>query len=559
MAISYPILSLLSITQFVISQQKTYTISDSLKSKNYEYLDERIDIFKRDPSKAEPYVVYYLLKAKSEKNSLEIVNGYKNYLLLQSDDKSKLIYTDSMVYAARKSQNNALIGSAYLSKGIVYYSQKKYADALDNYIIANDFISKTKDEYLIYKVKYNMALIKYYLGLYDESLALFKDCVNHFKNTNDRAYLNSLHSLGLTYNKLGNYGLCSETNKIGLLAGRQLNNREMECYFMHSEGINQYSKQNYALSIKIIKSTLSCIRANKDFANETLGDLYIGKSYWALNRKQQALHYFDKADRMLDERQYVRPELQEMYELLIDYYITKKKSEVGLYYINRLLKADSISNATYKYLYGKVVKDYDTKKLRTEKKKIEIALNRKKYRELIFIIIINLLVCTSCYLVYRNLRNRRNYRKKFAELMSKNEKVKDSAKLKKIPMEELDVNPDAVIILLKQLEKFERDKKFLEMDWTLVKLAASFNSNTKYLSKVIYFHRGKKFADYINDLKIDYLIELMKTNRMLRNYTNKALAEEAGFSTTQRFTNAFYSRVEISPTFFIRELERQQL
>lgn len=143
--------------------------------------------------------------------------------------------------------------------------------------------------------------------------------------------------------------------------------------------------------------------------------------------------------------------------------------------------------------------------------------------------------------------------------MDENEKTKDTAKLKKIPLDELDINPDAVVALLKQLEKFERDKKFLEMDWTLVKLAASFNSNTKYLSKVIYFHRGKKFVDYINDLKIDYLIELLKTNKVIRNYTNKALAEEVGFSTTQRFTNAFYSRVKISPTFFIKELERQQL
>lgn len=555
----YPILFLLLATQFTVAQQKTYPISDSLQSKNFEYLDERIDLFKRDPSKAAPYIISYLSKAKSEKNSQEIVNGYKNHLLLQRDEKSKLIYTDSMVYAAKKSKNNALIGSAYLSRGVVYYAQKKYADALDNYIIANDFISKTKDDYLFYKIKYNMALIKYYLGLYDESLVLFKDCVNHFKNNNDRAYLNSLHSLGLTYNKLGNYGLCSETNKIGLEEGKRLNISEMEHYFHHSEGVNQYFKQNYVLSIKIIQSALPGIRSNKDFANETVGYLYIGKSYWALQNTQQALYYFNKADKMLSEKQYIHPELRAMYELLIDYYITKKKSEAGLYYINKLLKTDSISNVTYKYLYGKVLKDYDTKKLLTEKKKIETALNRKKYTEIIFISIISLLVCSSCYLTYRNLRNRKNYGKKFADLMDENEKTKDTAKLKKIPLDELDINPDAVVALLKQLEKFERDKKFLEMDWTLVKLAASFNSNTKYLSKVIYFHRGKKFVDYINDLKIDYLIELLKTNKVIRNYTNKALAEEVGFSTTQRFTNAFYSRVKISPTFFIKELERQQL
>lgn len=558
MTISPPFLYLLLTTQFIVAQKKNIVLPDSLKSKSYEYLDEQIDVYKRNSYKAAPYITAYLAKAKSEKNSEEIVNGYKNYLLLQSDENLKLIYTDSMIYTAKNSRNKALIGSAYLSKGIVHYARKNYIEALDNYIIANDYISKTKDEYLLYKVKYNMALIKYYLGLYDESLILFKTCVNHFKDNNDRGYLNSLHSVGLTYNRLGNFGLCTETNKLGIEAGRKLKNTEMEAYFIHSEGINQFGKQNYALSIKMIQRALPGIRSNKDFANETVGHLYISKSYWALHRPQQALYFFNKADKMLDEKNYSRPELTEMYEILIDYYIAKKKPEKGLYYINRLLKADSILNSTYKYLYGKVVKEYDTKKLLTEKKKIEKVLNRKKYTEIIFIAIITLLIGISIYLIYRDNKNKKKYRKKFDELINENQNGKKITKLTKIVPDKLDINHEAVMAVLKQLERFEKDKKFLELDWTLVKLAASFDSNTKYLSKIIFYYRGKKFVDYINDLKIDYLTELMKTNHIIRNYTYKALAEEAGFSSTQRFTNAFYSRVGMSPTFFIRQLEQQQ-
>ena len=123
---------------------------------------------------------------------------------------------------------------------------------------------------------------------------------------------------------------------------------------------------------------------------------------------------------------------------------------------------------------------------------------------------------------------------------------------------ELDINPEAADQLIKQLEKFEKNMKFLEKDLTSVKLAAAFNSNTKYLSKVILYSRGKKFGEYINDLKIDYIIEVLKNNRKVRNYTNKSLAEEAGFSSTQRFTSAFVSRTGISPTFFIEELRRQE-
>lgn len=559
MTSTYSIVLLFGATQLLVAQQKNSIIPDSLCNKDYEYLDKHIDIFEKDPTKAIVYVNSYLAKAKLENNYKEIVQGYKNYIFLQSDEKSKLIYSENMINAAKKSKDNALIGSAYLSKGAVYYGEKKYTATLDNYIIANDFISKTNDDYLIYKVKYNMALIKYYLGLYDESILLFKKCVNHFKNNNVRGYLNSLHSLGLVYNRLGNYGLCSDINKTGLAEGKRLNNREIESYFIHSEGVNQYGKKNYRLAIKTIQRTIPAIRRNNDFANETIGYFYIGKSLWELQRKKEALHYFEKVDKMFDLKKYIRPDLREMYELLINYYDAKKTPEKELYYINKLLKVDSTSNSTYKYLTGKVHKEYDTKKLLAEKKKLENSFNRKKTTELIFVSVIGLLILSSSYLVYRNIRNKKNYRKKFAELMFKSENSKDEIRLKKIPESELNINPDTVAGILKQLEKFEQGKKFLEQDWTLVKLSAAFDSNTKYLSQIVYHYRGKKFVEYINDLKIDYLVELMKTNRIIRKFSNAALAEEAGFSSTQRFTNAFQLRVEISPTFFIRELEKQQL
>src|SRR5690606_33139412 len=114
----------------------------------------------------------------------------------------------------------------------------------------------------------------------------------------------------------------------------------------------------------------------------------------------------------------------------------------------------------------------------------------------------------------------------------------------------------AVQSMLKQLEKFEKERKYLEKDWTLVKLAALFNSNTKYLSAIVHHYRNKSFQEYINGLKIGFIVEMLKNDRKTRNYTNKALAEEGGFSSTQRFTNAFKNLTGISPTYFIQELNK---
>jgi len=538
------------------AQKQAYQIPDSLINKDYNYLDDKLFELEKDSSKAAVYLYAYLNKALKEKNWKEAVYGYQN-ILHQSPDKLKLIYADSMVRVAKQSHDNALIGSAYLSKGIVYYGLKQQKFALDNYIIANNYISKTNDKYLIYKVKYHIALIKYYLGFYDEAISLLKECVSYFKNENPRAYLDSLHSLGFSYNKVGNYGLCSETNSVGLLESKRLNSKEMICYFIHSEGINEYFKNNYGIAIKNIKSSLNEIGANNDFANESIGNFYIGKSYWALNKKDIALRYFKKVDKIFDDKNYLRPDLREVYELLISYYKTKKDLKMQLFYIDQLLKADKILNETFTYLIGKIHKEYDTKALLAEKQNIQTQLTRQKRYDYILILSILLLFPSLLFITLRHFQLRKTYKQRFEELMLKTNnqnQIKSKSKIDK--PEILDINQEVINIILKQLEKFECDQKFLEKDLNLSKLAVYFKTNPNYLSKIISHYKDKGFVEYINDLKIDYIIEVLRNDKKTRNYTNKALAQEAGFSSTQRFATAFFARTKMPTSYFIDQIKK---
>jgi AraC-like DNA-binding protein len=534
----------------VFSQESTPKSRDTLRSKNYDYLFEEIEDLENNGSKQLLYLRYFLFKAKSEKNLEEIINGYKNYVH-RSPTFLKLVYADSMIFVAKKSGRNDLIGSSYLSKGIEFYAQKKQNDALDNYLVADAYISKTNDQYLIHKVKYNIAQIKYYLGYYNEAISLFTECIGFFKENNVRGYLNSLHSLGLCYNHIGNYGLCTETNKKGILEGEKFANYEMAGYFNHSEGINQYFKNNYATAIEQITHSLPAIKSKKDFANEAVGYFYIGRSYWNLKKPEVAISYFKKVDVIFDNKGYIRPDLLENYRLLILYYKSKDNLKIQLHYINRLLKADSIVLNKFKYLSSRITKEYDPKNVLLEKQKIEKLLDNRKRNDTIFTGIIALLFLSVALISYQYLRIKRRYRQKFEALMIK---VYGERKTHNTGID--DIHQDTVTTLIKQLQKFEKDKKFLDKDLTAAKLTASVGSNAKYLSKVIYHFRGKKFTDYINDLKVDHLIQLLKEDKKLRNYTNKALGEEIGFSSTQRFTNAFFTRTGIPPSYFIEELKK---
>jgi AraC-like DNA-binding protein len=544
-------------TPFISAQKNSYKVPDSLRNKTYDYLDEKIYELKKDSTKAAVYLYTYLHKAKNEKNWEEVVNGYKN-LMHQSPDEMVSKYADSMVYAAKKSNNNTLIGSAFLTKGIMHYSLKQQNSALDNYIIANNYISKTNDNYLIYKLKYHISLVKNYLGYYDEAIQLLKECVSYFKNKNPRAYLNSLHSLGLCYNKIGNYGLCTETNTLGLEECKKRNIKEMEVYFIHSEGINEYFKKDYASAIKKIESSIEELKGHKDFANESVGYFYIGKSYWEVKNYNRAIPYFEKVDQLFNSKGYLRPDLREVYELFIDYYKNKDNLKLQLYYINQLLKADTILHETFKYLVGKINKEYNTKELLIEKEKLQTQLLKKKYDYSILIGFTSLLFISVLFLTYRNLKNEKVYKLKFDRLMIRINNVTDKTEPKQRTEKpaNLDINAKSISSILKQLEKFEKDHKFLEKDWSLDKLSVAFNSNTKYLSKIIHHYKDKIFTEYINDLKIDYVISLLYSDKKTRNFTNKALAEEAGFSTTEKFVKAFKAKIEMPPAFFIEQIKK---
>ena len=529
------------------AQQKNFVIPDSLSNKNYEYFSNNIRYEEKDSIKELLYAQSWLSKAKRENNFGQMALSYKA-LIYKNDKKLQLIYADSMLATAKRTTDIELIGSVYMTKGAVYYDRKEHMNALDNYLIADEYISKTNNHYLIYKAKYVIGLIKNHLGFYDEATALFQECIKYFKGKNDRAYLNSLHSLGLCYNRIGKYKLCSQINQTGLNEGLRFKNLEMEPYFIHSEGVNQYFKHNYSDAIKKLKVALPAVIHNKDFANETTAYFYIGKSYWAQELQEKALPYLKKIDDAFQKQKYIRPDLREAYEILINYYQQRNNRELELYYVSTLLKVDQVLHKDFKYLSGKIHKEYDTKKL------LQRQRNNEQYWTIVVCIIITIMTVVIAVLARRHYKNKRL----FEELMNRKPETTQSLVSNNTSKEnELDINPEVIASILKNLEKFERNKKYLEKDMTLAKMASLLNTNMKYVSKIIARYRDKGTVDYISNLKIDHIIELLKNENKYRNYTNKALGEESGFGSTQNFTRAFNNRTGLSPTYFISKLKSQ--
>lgn len=534
------------------AQKNSSNIPDTLAAKDYEYFRIRYQETKRENISL-VYAHSWLAKSKAERNYGQMALAYQA-ILYKTDKKLHLAYTDSILNSALLSKDDVSIGAAYLTKGTTYFGIKKLSLALDNYIIADEYILRTGDTYLTYKVKYAIAQTKYYLGFYDEAIALYKECLAYFREENDRAYLNSLHSIGLCYNKIRRYDLCTFYNQKGIKEGREFENDEMVSYFNHSEGINQYCLKNFNTSIKLLMGSLQIIKERKDFANEIVAWFYLGKNYKAIGNNNLAYVYFKKVDAAIARENYIRPDLRENFEILIDQYKKEENLHEQLRYVNKLLHADSVLYADFRYLSGKIHKEYDTKKLQQDKSNIENTLRTNK---IVYASIITVLIGCITALSYRYYKRERHFRKKYEELKANDLEIINPV-IKVESTYRLNIAEEIENRIVKKLEKFEQGTKFLEHEMSSRRLADILQTNTKYVSWIIPKYRGTKTIDYISDLKIHYMVKLLKTEKIYRNYTNTALADKAGFGSTQNFTKAFKARAGISPTEFIDELRKKE-
>lgn len=125
-----------------------------------------------------------------------------------------------------------------------------------------------------------------------------------------------------------------------------------------------------------------------------------------------------------------------------------------------------------------------------------------------------------------------------------------------VKVKQLIINNSTVNTLLYKLEKFERSDKYIKNEVSLTYLASHLDTNTKYLSEVIKQYRGKTYNNYINGLRIDYIVRLLFKEPKVREYKISYLAELCGFSSREVFAVIFKKETGFTPSFYIHNLKK---
>lgn len=161
---------------------------------------------------------------------------------------------------------------------------------------------------------------------------------------------------------------------------------------------------------------------------------------------------------------------------------------------------------------------------------------------------------SECSVLLINFHQRRQ--KKYVSFLgSLNRKIENSSSSgDNSKGKTIGISKEIVEAVLLRLNAFEQNKGFLSTKVSLTSLSKSLETNSSYLSKIINHTQGKTFKNYLNDLRVQYAHETLKTDPQQRKYTIEAIAYDFGFKSAENFSKKFKAAYGMYPSKFMRGL-----
>ena len=392
-----------------------------------------------------------------------------------------------------------------------------------------------------------MALLKNNLGFHQEAIALIKEVIYTYPSINDVPENTNNNNLvankASAYNILGeSYFALNSINNNDKYLDSTLNNYEKA--FLEAEKFipkhkNSLSffhlriatvlikRKQYKKALKLV-NTFDLVKKSQDY--------YFLKSLILKNLKKEdsSLYYSYKFLNFNNTSPNTEKNKIVVYNILANLYNDNSKidsafrySKLALDMLERLNKSKTEANKThYLYDFNQIQKLNDSI--------LNNEMNKKNK------LIISLLIFVFLFFILTY----------YFFLKKKTIDFKQSQK------KEYSIHIEIEEMVLKELEKFELSKDYLDSTFSIHQLAKNLNTNTSYLSSIINEKKEKTYKQYITELRINYLIKILITNSKFRKYTVKALGEEIGYTNASSFSRSFKNYLGKTPSDYINSLKK---
>lgn len=507
----------------------------------------------------------YLTKAITSKNQYHEANAYYHFCLIyrkKKNAKRAHDFIDKAIAIAKQRKDRVQLGIFIHRKGTVFYVHADNTQALDYYLEAYELLKNdTHKLQLLLNLRFDIATIKLKAKHYNEALTRFESLANTYdsllqQQPNVSYYKSYIHIL---------LGLAEASTENGTLEKAMLVYEKairmsISCDYDFGTHISLGGKakvlnrkKEYSKALFPVNEAIAMASADSN-SKGVLPFLYAhkGESYFGLKDYKKAVFNLSKADSIVKVDSLHFIELDYILKLLAKSYSNLKNYKKANQYFNEYSRKNDLNTKERIQLRETLFNNYDLQKItdKLAEEKEAKGLFKNRFHISVFVVLC-LFMALLFFVIYHQYKQRKN-RDQFETFM-KALAIKETEEKKAKPS--FVISDDTFQEILQQLNQFETDKMYLNKKYNLATLAKKFDTNSNYLSKVINTYKQKTFSQYLNDLRIDFIITELKNNKKIRSYTIQAIAEEAGFNKAESFSKAFKKKTGFNPSFYIKNLK----
>lgn len=508
-----------------------------------------------------------------------------HYLLKNELDKAEIKYLECITAAKQnKPKMDELCYKSFIETSItrlfyIYRRKGDYNKALKILLKNNDVLKQSE-------LQSFMAINQFDLGHYDKSIKEFEKYLQMVKLEESDSKI-SRQSTGL--NQKRDLARISNAHNFIADAFVQLFKRTQNVLWLDSANIhykrsyvignnfNGNTSYNGALySLRLAKTEYYKKKYNRAlsyyhlfFDHQILKEnaftyqsycIGLAETYLALKRPDSAINYLTK----LDSAYSVNPGFEEIYIASLSVYMDAYQQ-----------KGNDKNALNYAKLYMNEIKKIEHNKAKANEVMniINIQETNKKAQKIIssknkWVLFLSFFIFFSIILMFIIIRiYKLQIYKKQEDYRTMIRSMKEQIEFTHISVPEKEETSSKRSKYLTDIKEFERiqkklislekNKEFLNPDFKLSYLAKKLKTNTSYLSSFFNFYLEKNFNQYLQEKRIDYLLDLLENEKIYHKYTVQAISEHIGYKSSSAFTKIFKKHTGMNFTFYIEKMIRK--
>ncbi|MCH2192613.1 tetratricopeptide repeat protein [Kordia sp.] len=503
-----------------------------------------------------------------QKTTLQQYMDVGNELQKKENYVSSISYFLKATKIAKEIEDKELLSKAYMKLGNSYYYSWKNEKAIEAYYNALAIAKENKNidqELIAYSglIAFLPVINKqdkavdfsiYALSLIDK--ASFKGEKNHVR---------VLTTICDAYMAQGNYKAMYPHIEKGIEIADTLRFQEGLVDLHIKKGKFYRHQKNYDKAFECLFYAKKIIDQN-DLENPffpTVNTNYaIGECFYDQQKYNEAITHLSNSIPIIKEGDLEKDNVIKTYDLLAQCHIKKENYKKATSLLNKVITITNTASRKKNIATNKF-HDQDSEKFLNQI--IALQNKGKEDRQTMSYMFWTIIVATSAFMITLLLyvKKQKANRATFQDLLKKISALEEEEKvaLQKPPKKEsknILVDDSTIKVIIGRLDKLEAQKYFLKSNCTQASIAKKTKTNVTYLSQIIRSEKGKSFSEYINDLRIEYVLKRLKNDKKFRSFSIKGIATELGYKTDDSFVKHFKKKTGLNPSYYIKELNKMK-